>query len=127
MEQNQIMNKKLQKKCIEFIDDILILDIWKNNDNPIFFTNSLATYFQENKEYLKFKNDSKYSLLIDTLEEYGVALAEGWLPDNIVTLNIKQAYNFLNGIKDIIVNIKDDNLIEIKLIDLYNQNKKDGS
>jgi len=117
--------KNNYKPIISFINDILVLEIWQNENSPIFYGKSFDDYFDNYKVYQQMKENENLSLLMETIEFYSNALEDDWLPKKIVNLDIANAYLFLNKIKDILLN-SDENEIEKNLISTYHEIKKDS-
>ncbi len=112
------VNENWKGLVLLFIEDILKLKVWKNENSPIFYQKSIEDYFQDESMYKKLKEDEKFTLLFETLELYSNALDGDWLPPKIIGLDINQAHIFLKEIKNILRDFSNEG-IENKLIDRY--------
>jgi len=115
------MINPIKKKIIDYIDNLLSLNVWNDKNSLITIDIDMNSYMDE-KVY-DFLNKKEYILLFETLESYEDAfLHHDWLlEEEIEGLNIPQAYLFLQEIKKILEsNIPDEN-IEEELVKKHNQ------
>lgn len=120
------MTPVLQQGIIHFIDFILNLKCWSDTSSEIWFdkqnntidknkTNILANFDDMGVEFIKAKNKQNYELLFFSLNCYAEIFDYGdWLPDEVHSLPIPIAYEFLQEIKQIVIH-SNDNEIEKKL------------
>ena len=111
----------VKKKIIDYIDNLLNLNVW-NDKNALITIDADMNRYMDEKVY-NFLNKKEFRLLLETLESYEDAfLHHDWLlEEEIEGLSLPKAYLFLQEIKKILEsNIPDEN-IEEELIKRYNQ------
>lgn len=116
----------LQQGIIRFIDLILNLKCWNDTASEIWFdkqnntidknkTNILANFDDMGEEFINAKNKQDYELLFFSLNCYAEIFDYGdWLPNEVHSLPIPMAYEFLQEIKQIVI-YSNDNEVEEKL------------
>ena len=114
------MNKIVQETLLEYVNDLIKLNIWHDNKALIFHNCDMLTYSRIVSIWDILKK-TEYQLLLETLQSYEEALIHhDWLiQDKIEGLPIQKAYLFLKEIKNILENDIHDKNIEQELINKY--------
>lgn len=114
------MNKIVREALLEYVNDLIKLNVWNNNKSLIFHNCDMQSYFKINNIW-NLLQENKYELLLKTLQSYEEALIHhDWLlQDKIEGLSIPKAYLFLKEIKDILENNVPDKEMENELINRY--------
>ena len=93
------MITSVKKKIIDYIDNLLSLNVWNDKNALITVDADMNSYMGE--EVYNFLNKKECRLLFETLESYEDAFLhhDQLLEEEIEGLNIPQAYLFLQEIK----------------------------
>ena len=123
------MKKDIKNSLLNYINDLLKLEIWRNNKALIMHNCDMNNYIDYADKY-NYLKQSEFELLLETLQAYEEALIHhDWLlEDRIIGLTIPQAYLFLKEIKQMLESDIEDEKIENMLIEKYHEvkNSKQG-
>lgn len=118
----QKMNKMVKEAFLEYVNDLIRLNVWNDNKALIIHNCDMQAYSNISNIW-NLLRENQYELLLNTLQSYEEALIHhDWLlQDKIEGLSIPKAYLFLKEIKDILENDVPDKEIEKELINRYKQ------